>query len=276
MSDGFAPPPPPVPTDSSSDGSGLSRGALAGLIAAVVIIVGAGFYYFSTEGDNSRRTTDSAPAGADSVPVSDDAGSSTTVGSATSTVGSPTSAAVPVTTVAPRLWDPSWTYADVPELTVSGIRGSGCGSGAGADVSIGDSYPDGVWFGQLGSYYDTDFPAGAYGPLNRWYADYLEIDGFCVYTGALGQQKYDESGCADGEIECFNSPNFWMENKNERFRTVPVSPDVLYEAGTNDYLTECTRDDRLGLNAAWRFNPVWIVVQNGVVTEIHADCYFTP
>ena len=287
MSEDLVPPPPPngsLPAPSVATASKKSKTPLVvGIVLLVVIVAVAGVFVL---GGGDDKSTNDAAAVTTVISDSDPTTESTPKTATTANTGASTDASTTIpmtaapaattTTLPPSPWLSSWNYWSVPSLTADDVRGSGCGSGLGADVSIGDTYPDGVWFGALGSYEDTEYPTGAYGPLNRWYSDHLEIDGYCVYSGSLGEQKYQEAGCLSGDFECYASGDFWMENQNVRFRSIPVSPTVLYEAGTNEYLTDCTRDDRTGLNAAWRFNPVWIVIQGGVVTEIHADCYFTP
>lgn len=106
---------------------------------------------------------------------------------------------------------PYETFGDVPQLGDEPVLGTGCG----ADGSIGDTIPDGIWAG----FADAP-PAG----------EPLSVDLLCIFTPAAA------SGIlADGTANVLipnggtePDPNYLVVNNNERERSVPTSPGAQF------------------------------------------------
>ncbi|WP_162942520.1 hypothetical protein [Desertimonas flava] len=104
---------------------------------------------------------------------------------------------------------PFETFSDVPQLGTEPVLGTGCG----ADGSIGDTIPDGIWSGFV------DAPAAG---------EPLSVDLVCIFTPAAAAGVI-----ADGTASILipdgadaPDPDFLLVNNNERERTVPTSPDL--------------------------------------------------
>jgi len=106
---------------------------------------------------------------------------------------------------------PYATFYDVPRLGTEEVLGTGCGGNG----SLGDTIPDGLWFGWISTL----------GPTS------MEFDVACIYIGATAAQL---------ESEWMNSPElqnddpspyfgggWWLVNNNNRTRTVPLAPGYV-------------------------------------------------
>jgi len=172
------------------------------------------------------------------------------------------------------------SFFEVPELGATDIRGSGCGSGVGDDPALDDRVPDGLWFGSLGPKYENYEPIDendlgyAY---NRFDGTTLEIDLWCVYSGATAEQKYLSEACrSDTVCEANNSTGWLTEDDSDRMRSLPVADDYVYRV---DYYEaeagwDCMWTDPFEVDAAWRRAPVWIAVNQGRVTEVFGHCAY--
>lgn len=98
----------------------------------------------------------------------------------------------------PNLW-PYGDFHDVPQLGTEPVRGSGCG----ADGSIGEVIPDGLWAGTL-SYVPDD--------------DHWEVNLVCVYSGEQARQVIS-SGTAN--VIDDDDPDYVVVDNNPRTRAVP-------------------------------------------------------
>jgi hypothetical protein len=98
----------------------------------------------------------------------------------------------------PNLW-PYGDFHDVPQLGTEPVRGSGCG----ADGSIGEVIPDGLWAGTL-SYVPED--------------DHWEVNLVCVYFGE--EARAVTAGGAANVIDA-DDPDYVIVDNNPRTRSVP-------------------------------------------------------
>lgn len=101
-------------------------------------------------------------------------------------------------------------YADfwsVPQLGEEPVRGSGCGG----DGSLGDTIPDGLWYGWIEAIGSSS----------------LDLDVVCVYYGAEAQRLFDEFIAEHGE-DYGAPPSFGADgfpvNNSTRTRAVPLAP----------------------------------------------------
>ena len=108
-------------------------------------------------------------------------------------------------------------FYDVPRLGTEEVLGTGCGGNG----SLGDTIPDGFWFGWL----------EAVGPTS------LEFDVGCIYIGNTAAQLEQEwlndpAQQADDPSPYFGG-GWWLVNNNERTRTVPLAAGFVV-AGANN------------------------------------------
>ena len=95
------------------------------------------------------------------------------------------------------------------------------GTGCGGNGSLGDTIPDGFWFGWL----------EALGPTS------LEFDVGCIYIGNTAAQLEQE--WLNDPVQQADDPSpyfgggWWLVNNNERTRTVPLAPGFVV-AGANN------------------------------------------
>lgn len=144
--------------------------------------------------------------------------------------------------------DPGVRYAlrEAPQLGSDPVRGSGCG----LDGSIGETMPDGWW----------------YGFTSDWNANTFQFDMACVYSGEAAQPFIDECRAGpDGDL-CleYGSPDFWVENRSQRTRTVPYSPamEIVVQDGGGCPGYDARQGGMLAL----------VQIINGVVTYVVTSC----
>lgn len=155
-----------------------------------------------------------------------------------------------------------WPYYEVPQLGSEPVRGSGCG----ADGSIGDTVPDGVWNVIVGDGTGAD---------RFWSGGTIQLDLRCVYAGDAGLAQWNTvCGAAPGADACLSqSPDWFVVNANSRLRTMPVAADVAYGVGAlGSPPCAGVSVDPLSPDAPWRFMDSWVVVSGGVVTTVVAAC----
>ena len=148
---------------------------------------------------------------------------------------------------------PYATFGDVPRLGNEPVRGTGCG----ADGSIGDVIPDGIWAGFV------DVPA----PGER-----LSVDLLCIFT------PESAPGVLAGGTATILVPNggtepdvnYLVVNNNERERSVPASPAIEYRDAIFDG-DQCVEGsllsdiDHTGYQA-------WINIEGGAATWVIWGC----
>lgn len=102
-------------------------------------------------------------------------------------------------------------FYDVPRLGTEEVLGTGCGGNG----SLGETIPDGFWFGWVESIGESS----------------LEFDVACLYIGQTAawlEQEWRNDPAQQAEDP---SPYFmggwWLVNNNERTRTVPLAPGFV-------------------------------------------------
>lgn len=166
-------------------------------------------------------------------------------------------AGTPIQTVAgPAPFVPVFPYAtfgDVPQLGTEPVRGTGCG----ADGSIGDVIPDGIWAGFV------DVPAPN---------DPLSVDLVCIFTpeAAIGVLADGSATVLVPAGRAAPDPDYLVVNNNERERTVAAAPGLeLRDAVMN--VEHCVEGsflpdvDHSGYQA-------WINIENGKATWVVWGC----
>ena len=108
-------------------------------------------------------------------------------------------------------------FYDVPRLGTEEVLGTGCGGNG----SLGDTIPDGFWFGWV----------EALGPTS------LEFDVACIYIGntaaQLEQEWLNDPAQQNDDPSPYFGGGWWLVNNNERTRTVPLAPGFVV-AGANN------------------------------------------
>ena len=105
-------------------------------------------------------------------------------------------------------------FYDVPRLGTEEVLGTGCGGNG----SLGDTIPDGFWFGWIESVGATS----------------LEFDVGCIYIGETAARLEQEWAISPQQQADDPSPYFgggwWLVNNNERTRTVPLAAGFVVAA----------------------------------------------
>jgi hypothetical protein len=166
----------------------------------------------------------------------------------------------------PGLW-PYGDFHDVPQLGAEPVRGSGCG----ADGSIGEVIPDGLWAGTLG-YVPNDDP---------W-----EINLVCVYFGEEAQ-RIISTGTAN--VVDAADPDYVVVDNNPRTRAAPNRAEAI-ETSFADVRTDgrclgpgasagrSPGDDHVvfapGQFELWysTTHQAWVRIDGGAVTWIRFGC----
>lgn len=266
-----------------------SRTGLIALVLLVAVAIGTlGFFVFGADDEGGEPTATTATTvdsvgsvdstDTDSTPDdSEVVDTSTVVEDSTVVTDVPTSTSTDSSRV---LSLGTYSFFDVPELGATDIRGSGCGSGSEGDPVLDDRLPDGLWFGSLGpkyEYYEPIDETDLGYAYKRFDGATLEIDLWCVYSGVTAEQKYLSEECqADIECEANNSTGWLTIDDDDRLREVPVAENFqyrvdFYEADAGWF---CGWTEPFAVGAAWRDAPVWIAVNDGVVTEIFGHCAY--
>lgn len=168
-----------------------------------------------------------------------------------------------------------WTYGpfwNVPQLGEEPVRGSGCG----ADGSIGEVIPDGLWAGTIDV--DPNAPQQGMGSPGGWL-----INLQCVYTGEDAQRVI-----ADGTANIIHDdPNYLIVDNNPRQRAMPNNVQEVRGSFMDLRSDEvCVPgigattfgEDRLAFTAdewAQQFSATeqaWIRIADGAVTWIQLGC----
>lgn len=179
----------------------------------------------------------------------------------TTTGTSPDTPAPPATT-SPSVCDscrsdyvfPYTSFFDVPQLGSEPVRGSGCG----ANSTIGDVVPDGIWDGHINVGSKT-----------------LQIDLQCVYYGASAapyvarcEQSADASTCLE------YGDQFWIVNNNTRKRTIPLDPSFRHRYATAEGCADPGPGQGLSSSSGADAMDSWIVIVGGTVTFALTSCVY--
>lgn len=165
---------------------------------------------------------------------------------------SPTALAPPSASAALTLWPYADFYA-VPQLGAEPVLGSGCG----ADGSIGETIPDGLWAGAPTYIADED----------RW-----DVNLMCVYTGAAADEQL-ASGSANVVA---GDRDYLVVDNNPRLRSVPNRADqvatTFADMRTDD---TCQVGGGQGMpfeNSQIPGSQAWIRIHEGAVTWVVFGC----
>jgi hypothetical protein len=153
----------------------------------------------------------------------------------------------------------------VPQLGNEPVRGTGCGG----DGSLGDTIPDGIWYGTI-----TSLDATA-----------MQFDVHCVYLGDLAAELeaewYAENPDA-GHAPVFPGGGF-IVNNSTRTRTIPLGPDYAQvdavwvntsSDGDATYAT-CVPPADPAYHAfpdQYLYMPSWVLIENGQATWSLTEC----
>ncbi len=169
----------------------------------------------------------------------------------------------PAPTVAPTACqscraDYAFAYASffaVPQLGTEPVRGTGCG----ANSSIGEVIPDGIWDGHI-----------TVGPSS------LKIDLQCVYYGASAAPyvaRCEQTADADTCLEY--GDDFWIVNNSTRMRTVPLDPSFRRRYASSDGCVDPgpgrgASSDSAGADEM----DSWVVIEGGKATFVLTSCVY--
>jgi hypothetical protein len=179
----------------------------------------------------------------------------------------------PPPTTTPPATGFAFPYADfwaVPQLGEEPVHGSGCGG----DGSIGDTIPDGLWYGRIEALDDAS----------------VQFDLMCMYLGEVGERLGEESLAENPD---YGSPPYWpgigfLVNYSQRTRAVAAAPTfVVVDANwsheelanwpAGGAVTECVPPVDPAVRSplgpdAWRFAPSWLSIEGGRAQWALTEC----
>lgn len=168
---------------------------------------------------------------------------------------------------APTVGSVDFPYEDfyaVPQLGTEEVVGSDCG----ANGSIGDTIPDGIWRGYVESF---DGPT-------TYESTSLEFNLICVYVGATGDRLRSEWEAANQGAAQYGFPDGFMVDNNPRTRGVPLSVDFVMAGAVLTTLDRCAvpampayvGGDRQP--DSYMFTDAWLVIQGGEAVTVVTSC----
>lgn len=217
----------------------------------------------TTDGPAATMTPPTVSAG--STPATTTPAATTVASVAPDTTVLPETTAVPeppATTAGPTTCDscrpdyvfPYASFFAVPQLGAEAVRGTGCG----ANGSIGEVVPDGIWEGHI--------------TIAR---TSLKIDLQCVYYGASAAPYVAQCEQTQDADTCLEyGDDFWIVNNSTRLRTVPLDPGFRHRYATADGCADpgpgrgATGD--VGADAM----DSWIVIHGGTATFALTSCVY--
>jgi hypothetical protein len=147
---------------------------------------------------------------------------------------------------------PYANFFSVPQLGSEPVRGSGCG----ANGTVGNTIPDGVWDGHI-----------SVGGSS------LQIDLECVYYGDSAA-PYIAQCAADNGGDCFDAdPDFFIVNNNTRKRSVPLDPSFRRRYATSDGCSD-PGPGQGGPAEGSDSMTSWIVIEGGQATFALTSCVY--
>ena len=154
---------------------------------------------------------------------------------------------------------PYGAFWDVPQLGSEAVHGTGCGGNG----SLGDTMPDGLWYGWITS---TDSSS-------------LQFDVGCMYVGATAEHLWQEFQVANPD---YGSPPNWpgvgfLVNNNERTRTVPIAASYVaadaVERDNGDGSWSCVAPADPSVTISMNDGMgVWLSIQNGQAQYSLQEC----
>ncbi|MCU1389307.1 MAG: hypothetical protein JWL72_2645, partial [Ilumatobacteraceae bacterium] len=147
---------------------------------------------------------------------------------------------------------PYSSFFTVPQLGSEPVRGSGCG----ANGTVGNTIPDGVWNGHI-----------SVGGSS------LQIDLECVYYGDSAA-PYIAQCAADNGGDCLDSdPDFFIVNNNTRKRSVPLDPSFRRRYATADGCSD-PGPGQGGPAEGSDAMTSWVVIEGGQATFALTSCVY--
>lgn len=156
----------------------------------------------------------------------------------------------------------SFPYAefwDVPQLGSEPVHGTGCGG----DGSLGDTIPDGFWYG-----WSSGVSAAS-----------LQFDVGCMYLGDVAEQLCAEFAAEnpdDGSPPCWgvDADAQFLANNSTRTRTVPLAPtfvaaDAEWVDNGNGTLSCVPTASRTDMNVGMG---EWLYIENGQAQYSLREC----
>jgi hypothetical protein len=150
-------------------------------------------------------------------------------------------------------------FWDVPQLGAEPVHGTGCGG----DGSLGDTIPDGFWYGWSSGLSGTS----------------LQFDVGCMYHGARAEQLCDEFAADNpnyGSPPCWGSgaDAHFLVNNSTRTRTVPLAPtftaaDAEWVDNGDGTLSCVPTPNTSGMNGGMG---EWLYIENGLAQYSLREC----
>jgi hypothetical protein len=145
------------------------------------------------------------------------------------------------------------SHFTVPQLGTEPVRGTGCG----ADGSLGETMPDGIWNGHL-----------------TISGESLKIDVQCVYYGESAKPFIAACEQQNGVDDCHEyGDDFWIVNNNPRKRTVPLDPGFRRRFETTD-CTDPGPGKGATSNNGGETMDSWLIIENGKATFALTSCVY--
>lgn len=167
---------------------------------------------------------------------------------------------------------PQVDYFAVPQLGCEPVRGSGCG----ADDSIGDVVPDGLWRGSIASFDGATIAESTS----------FEFDLWCAYYGDAAEQQADQWIAENGEdaVPPWTGDDELVINNNPQTRTVPISAEGFVarpavwtpvsqsaDGGTMNRCVSGNGAEPLEVDAVVG-SDTWIYIEDGAATQLTRSC----
>ena len=147
-----------------------------------------------------------------------------------------------------------YAFFAVPQLGTEPVRGTGCG----ADGSLGEVIPDGIWDARR-----ITVSASTIG-----------IDVQCVYYGDSGAELLAKCLAAEGPDGCEDTdPDFWFVNASSRIRTMPLAPEFRRRYATSDGCADPGPGNTRGVEGQDEFDS-WVIIEQGEVTFALTSCVY--
>lgn len=175
--------------------------------------------------------------------------------------GSSADAAVPP----PPFGSVHFPYPDfyaVPQLGTEEVLGSGCG----ANGTITDTIPDGIWRGRIDSFD---------GPVLE--AMSLQFNLICVFIGATGSRERAEWEAANPGEQQFGFPDGFMVDNNPRLRTVGLSVQFVLAGAVLTTTGACAVPASPAFTGGiepsmYLQADAWLVIENGAAISAITSC----
>jgi hypothetical protein len=151
----------------------------------------------------------------------------------------------------------------VPQLGTEAVLGSGCG----ANGTIGETIPDGIWRGRIDSF-DLDVVIEATS---------LQFNLICVFVGETGARERAEWEAANPGDQQYGFPDGFMVDNNPRLRTVPLSVEFVLAGAVQTSTGACAVPSTPGFigesqPSMYLQADAWLVIENGAAISAITSC----